>query len=137
MELSLTSLNWLAVLAGIVAGQAISTVWFAVIFKMPWAAEYGAADPRQHTSEVPGYTYAVGLACTTALVLSIAVLQRALAVETVGGALGLGLFVWIGFSAATTLPGLAFLKRWRAFLLINGSQGAMILAISLILGLWR
>lgn len=137
MPLDFTSFNWLAILASVVAGQAISTLWFTVLFGEPWAVEYGAAGRQQHTKEVPGYTYVVGLLCTTTLVLSLAALQQALSIDAVGSALGLGLFVAVGFSMATGLPGLAFLKRWRTAVLIFGSQTVMILAISVILALWR
>jgi len=54
MELTLSGINWFAVLASIAAGQVISTVWFVVLFGDPWAREYGAADKKQHTAEVPG-----------------------------------------------------------------------------------
>lgn len=137
MEFSLSSFNWPAILVSVIAGQVISTVWFTVLFGTPWAAEYGAESKQQHTSEIPGYTYGVGLLCTILLVLSIAALQQVLSITSVGSAIGLGLFIAVGFCAVTGLPGHAFLKRWRAFLLIYGSQTVMILAISVILALWQ
>lgn len=137
MELGFSEINWWAVLASVVAGQVISTVWFVVLFGDPWAKEYGAPDKKQHTAEVPGYTYGVQVACTVALVISLAVLQRAVGVASAGDAIVLGLLVSVGFCVATGLPGQAFLKRWRVFAIAFGCQVVMILGISLILGLWR
>ena len=137
MVFDFTSFNWPAVLASVVAGQLISTVWFTALFGEPWAEEYGAASRQQHTEEVPGYTYGIGLLCTIVLVMSIASLQQALSIESAGRALGLGLFLAVGLCIATGLPGQAFLKRWRVFFIAYGSQTVMILAISLILALWR
>lgn len=137
MEFHFESFNWLAIVACVIAGQIISTVWFTALFGDAWAAEYGATSKQQHTKEIPGYVYAVGLVCTTILVLSIAALQQALAVASLGSAIGLGLFVAIGFCAATGLPGQAFLKRWRVFFIAYGSQTVMILAISIILAMWK
>ena len=137
MEFGFGSFNWPAIIASVIAGQLISTIWFVVLFGEPWAAEYGAANKQQHTKEIPGYTYGVGLLCTIVLVLSIAVLQRALSIDSVGSAIGLGLFVAIGFCAATGLPGQAFLKRWRVFWIAYGSQTVMILTVSAILAMWR
>ena len=137
MELSFSEINWLAVLVSVIAGQVISTVWFTVLFGDPWAREYGAADRKQHTKEVPGYTYGVQALCTVALVISLALLQRWLGVDSIGDALMLGGFVSVGLCIATGLPGQAFLKRWRVAGLALGSQVAMILAISLILGAWQ
>ncbi len=137
MEVQLSEINWWAVLASVVAGQVISTVWFVVLFGDPWAKEYGAADKKQHTKEVPGYTYGVQLLCTVLLVLSLAVVQQWLAVDSVGEALMLAGLVIIGFTVATGLPGQAFLKRWRVAAIALGSQAAMIVGISLVLALWQ
>ena len=137
LEINFSEFNWLAIVASIVAGQIISTVWFVVLFGDPWAKEYGVSDKKEHASQIPPYTYAVGLLCTTLLVFSIAALQQWLGVDSLGGALTLGCFVAVGLAAATSLPGYAFLKRWSAFGLAIGSQVAMILGISIILALWK
>lgn len=137
MQLDLLALNWAAVAASVVAGQIISTVWFTALFGKPWAEEYGADSPQQHTKEIPKYTYGIQLLCTIVLVVSLALLQQALNIHSVGAALQLGAFVAIGFCIATGLPGQAFLLRWRVAAIAYGSQVAMILGISLILGLWQ
>jgi len=56
VELDFSQLNWLAVLARVIVCQILSTVWFVVLFGDAWAKEYGAADKKQHTAEIPGYT---------------------------------------------------------------------------------
>ena len=135
MAFDFSTLNWLAVLAGFVAGQVVSTIWFVVIFGDPWAKAYGAVDKKQHTKEVPPYTYGVGMLCTFALTVSIALLQGALSVTTIGGAIQLGVFLSVGFCIATLVPGQAFLRRWSVAVLAGGSQVAMILTISVVLAL--
>jgi len=137
MDINFSDFNWAAVVVSVIAGQIISTVWFVALFGEPWAKEYGASSKQQHTKEVPPYTYAVGALCTFVLVLSIAALQQRLGVDSAGEALELALFIAVGFSIATGLPGQAFLRRWRVAALAYGSQAAMIVAVSLILGLWR
>lgn len=137
MDLHLSELNWPAVVASIVAGQVISTLWFTVLFGDPWAKEYGAADKAQHTKEIPPWTYGLQALCTVFLVLGIAILQRAFGVDSAGDAVLSALFVAIPFAAATILPGQIFLKRYRVAAIAIGSQVAMIVGISLILGLWR
>lgn len=132
----LMDINPWAVVAGIVAAQIVSTLWFTVLFGEPWAQEYGAESRQQHTSEIPGYVYGVQLLCTVVLAVSLAVLQRMAGVDSIGGGLGVGLFVAIGFSTANMLPGQAFLKRWRAAALTAGAQASMILVISVIIAAW-
>lgn len=136
MEIEFAALNWWGVLVGVIAGQVVSTIWFVVLFGEPWAREYGASSKQEHTKEVPPYTYGVGLLCTVLLVLSLALLQKALAITTVAGALHLGIFVSVGFCIATGVPGQAFLRRWRVALIAYGSQTAMILVISTVLALF-
>lgn len=137
MESPFVDVNWLAVVASIVAGQILSTVWFVVLFGDAWAAEYGAADRAAHTKDIPGYTYAVQLACTVAMALGLAALQRWLSVDTAGEGVQLGLFVAIAFCVATGLPGQAFLKRWRVAAISLGCQSTMLVVMSLILAVWR
>ena len=137
MDFNFAEINWLAVVASVVAGQIISTVWFVALFGEPWAQEYGAESKAQHTKEVPMYTYGVQLSCTVVLVISLALLHRAVGVASVVDALQVGVFVALGFCIATGVPGQAFLKRWRVAAIAYGSQTAMILGISVILGAWR
>ncbi|MEM7156515.1 MAG: DUF1761 domain-containing protein [Myxococcota bacterium] len=133
MEIDFSQLSWVAVLVSVVVGQIVSTLWFVVLFGEPWAREYGVASSKEHTKEVPPYTYAVGIACTAALAISLAVLQGAFGVTGIGGALKLAGFVSVGLCIATGVPGQAFLRRWRVASIACGSQVAMIFAMSVVL----
>jgi len=137
MEMNFDSLNWFAILVCVVIGQAFLTVWFLALFGEPWAKAYGAADKKAHANEVPGYTYAIGLVCMILLTLGLAVLQRGLAVASLGDGLTLGLFVSVSFCIATALPGYAFLRRWSAFFLAIGAQVVLIMILSAILSVWQ
>ncbi len=137
MDMNFESLNWLAILLCVVVGQVYLTVWFVVVFGEPWAKAYGAADKKQHTAEVPTYTYAIGLACVALLSLGLAVLQATLKVQSVGDGLMSGLFVAVHFCIATAMPGYAFLRKWSAFFIAIGSQTSLILILSVILSAWR
>lgn len=136
MPLDFANLNWLAILACVVAGQIILTIWFVVLFAEPWAKAYGATSTKEHTAAVPPWTYGIGAFCVLVLSVGLSTLQRAVGVSGIGEALGLGVFVAICLSAATALPGYAFLKHWPAFLMAQGSQIVVILAASIILALW-
>lgn len=134
---AVAGLAWLPILAAVVTGQIVSTVWFVVLFGDGWAREYGAATKAEHTRQIPPYTYAVGLACTIVLTMGLAWLQARLDIGSVGDALALGALVAVVFAVAAVLPGYAFLQRWRAFGYAQGCQAAMILVISVVLGLFR
>ena len=136
MMMDFAGLNWFAVLACVVVGQIVLTVWFAVIFADPWARAYGAASKAEHTAAVPMYTYGIGLGCMILLTLGLAILQKNLGVSGIGGGLSTGLFVAVMFTVATALPGYAFLKRWSAFTLAIAAQVVVILILSVILAVW-
>ena len=139
MAIDLGSVNWLAILACVVVGQILLTIWFVPLFGDAWAKAYGGEGMtrQQHTAEVPPYTYAIGAGCVFLLSVGVALLQSALGVEDVGGALQLALFLSVMVFGAMAMPAYAFLKRWNAFWLGAGSQLVVILTVSTILALWR
>ncbi len=137
MSFAFADLNWIAIVVSIVVAQIISTLWFTVVFGEAWAKEYGSSSRQEHTKEVPGYTYAVGVISTAILVIAIALLQKALSITTLSGALSLGFVLAVGICAATMLPGQAFLRRYRVFAIAAGSQVVLILVVSMILGFWQ
>ena len=137
MDLHLSSLNWFAIGTCLVFGQVFLSVWFIVLFGNPWAKEYGVADKKQHTKEIPGYTYGIQALCTFMLILGLAMLQSTLGVNTFTDGITLGLFVALFYSIATALPGYIFLKRMNAFWMAMGSQTILILVVSIILAVWQ
>lgn len=139
MAVDLGSINWLAILACIVTGQILLSIWFIPLFGEAWAKEYGGEGTtrQQHTAEVPPYTYLIGAVCVMLLSIAVSVLQTALGVENIGGALQLAFFLATMVFIAMAMPAYAFLRRWTAFLLGAGSQVVVIFAVSIILVLWR
>lgn len=131
------ALNWPALGVCFVAGQIFLTLYFTVILGDRWAKAYGPDKTRaEHTAEVPKYTYGIGAACTAALVLTVALLQAALGVQGVGEALQLGALIAFGLVAAAMLPGYAFLRKLDGGWLAIGSQVALTVMVSGILGAW-
>ncbi|MEO0602826.1 MAG: DUF1761 domain-containing protein [Myxococcota bacterium] len=139
MAIELGAVNWLAVLACVVVGQIVLTIWFVPVFGEAWAREYGGdgTTRQQHTAEVPPYTYAIGAGCVFALSVGLSVLHDALGIDSVGGALQLAAFLSVTVFVAMAMPAYAFLRRWNAFLLGAGSQLLLITVLSVILGLWQ
>lgn len=137
MNLELSSLNWLAIGTCLLFGQAFLSVWFIVLFGTPWAKAYGVEDKKQHTKEVPGYTYAIQALCTFLLILGMAFMQSMIGIDTLQSGFLLGLYVSVFYVIATALPGYLFLKRLNAFLMAMGSQVVLILIVSTVLAIWK
>lgn len=136
MMIDFAALNWWAILLCVVVGQILLTVWFAVLVADPWAKAYGVTDKFQHTSEIPMYTYGIGLICMILLAFGLATLRNALNITGVSGGLFMGLFVSMVFCIATAVPGYAFLRRWSALVLAIFPQVIVILVLSTILSTW-
>ena len=137
MNFDLSSLNWLAIGTCLVFGQVFLSVWFIVIFGTPWAKEYGVQDKKQHSKEIPGYTYGIQALCTLLLIIGLAIMQSISGIDSWMGGLLFGLFVAVFFAIATALPGYVFLKRTNAFLMAMGSQAILIVIVSIILAVWN
>ncbi|MGE0432943.1 MAG: DUF1761 domain-containing protein [Planctomycetota bacterium] len=137
MNIDFGAINWLAIVVCVVVGQIFLTVWFVALFAKPWARAYGVDDAKQHSKEIPGYTYGIGALCVFLLSLGLAGLQQGLGVKTAVDGLVFGGYAAACLCVATALPGYAFLKRWRAGALAIGSQAALIVILSLILALWK
>ena len=137
MNLDVSSLNWLAIGTCLVFAQVFLSIWFIVLFGTPWARAYGVQDKKQHTKEIPGYTYVIQAACSLLLIIGLASLQSILGVDTLAEGVFLGLFVTVFYSLATALPGYIFQKRMKTFLMAMGSQAILIVVVSISLALWK
>ena len=73
---ALSHLNWLAVLAASVAHMVLGGIWFAALFKTPYAVALGIADRPQQT---PGALFLVGpFVCSAVNIATSALFIRAL-----------------------------------------------------------
>ena len=133
MDVSFSEINWIAVAAAVVAGQVLLTLWFTLLFGEPWARAYGAKNRADHTKEVPGSVYGIGLICMVALTLATSLLHQAAGVKGVGDGLIFGVIAAVGYGIAMVLPGYGFLRKSDAGIIAAGSQAAAILVVSLVL----
>ena len=134
MEIGFSAINWIAVIAAVIAGQVLLTLWFTLLFGEAWARAYGAEDRAAHTKAVPGSAYGIGLACMIVLVIGTALLHQAAGINSIGGGLIFGVIAALAYGLATVLPGYGFLLKADAGRIAAGSQAAAILVVSLVLG---
>ncbi len=137
MTIALTELNWLTIIAAVVLGQVILTLWFTVLLGDAWARAYGAESRAEHTKAVPGSAYGIGALCTLLMTLSIAIIQQAAGVAGFSGGLIFGIIAAVGFGFATVFPGYGFLVKQDAGAIAAGSQAAAIFCISILLAVWQ
>lgn len=134
----LTQINWLAVLAATVVFAVLGGVYFTVLVARPYAVALGNAGKELPK---PGpLTYAGPLVASLAIVITSAILLRALAVENLADGVVFGLLVGIGYLVAQTVT-IAInpnFPRPLYYSLINAPYFVVCsVAASVILTLWR
>lgn len=134
----LTEINWLAVLAATAVFAVLGGLYFTVIVAKPYAValgNVGAELPK------PGPLFIAGpMVSSLVVVITSALLLRALGAETLGEAIAFALVVSVGYLTAQTLT-IAInpnFPRPILYTLINAPYFIVCtLAASIILTLWR
>lgn len=99
--LNFTDISWIGIFAATVASFMLGGLWFSVLFGRAYTAALGRPhDP----SAKPAPLMMIGPAVWglfTAIVTSV--LMTTLGVQTIGGAVAVGMFVGLGYLAPTTI----------------------------------
>lgn len=134
----LTEINWLAVLAATVVFAVLGGLYFSVVIAKPYAIALGNVGKELPK---PGPLFIVGpLVASLAVVITSAILLRALSVEALGDGILFGLLVSVGYLVAQTFT-IAInpnFPRPLLYGLINAPYFIVCtVAASVILTLWR
>ena len=138
-----SSINWLAVLACVVASMIIGSIWFhpKTFFPVWWKA-VGKADSQEPGS---GTNMGVvwGLIVFSAFVQAVfmALLVNAMGSMSGGATLVSGamtwFFLWLGFVAPSSLTNKLFADRLKAWVLEAGNHLVTFVVMGAILGAWH
>lgn len=134
----LTELNWLAVLVSVVAWTVIGGVYFGAAIAKPYAVALGRQDAPK--TKPPAITFIGPMVTGIIMVVTTAVLIRALGIDALGDAIAYGLIVGIGYLAAMTITIAINPNFPRPLLYAAINAPGFILSsvvVSIILGLWR
>jgi len=126
------NVNTIAVIVAAVAGFAVGAVWYALLFSKPWLAAVGftEADVKQGRSALPFVFSAIAL-LIMAWVLSTIVAPA----DGIGRGILVGLILWLGFTATTTVVNYAYAARKPALMAIDvGHWLAVAVAMGAIIG---
>lgn len=134
----LPEINWLAVLAAAVASALIGGVWFGVVVAKPYLVALGR---QNEPAAKPGpLTYVGPMVAGLVIVVTSAVLLRALGVEALGDGILFGLIVGIGYllSMTFTIAINPNFPRPVFYTLLNAPSFLLSSVVaSIILTLWR
>jgi hypothetical protein len=134
----LPEINWFAVLAAAVASAVIGGVWFGVVVAKPYLVALGRQN--EPVAKPVTLTYAGPMVAGLVIVVTSAVLLRALGVESLGDGILFGLIVGIGYllSMTFTIAINPNFPRPVFYTLLNAPSFLLSsIVASIILTLWR
>jgi hypothetical protein len=134
--LDLMDINWLAVLAALVAHMVLGAAWFGA-FATPWARLAHPGKTKEQIQAGPKWIYAIaaGGGLVTAVVLAATL--EAVGATTLADALGVTLLLWAGFVLVKYATTYAFEYRsWTLMAIDVGYPLVSMLAMAAIFALW-
>jgi len=138
-----TKINWLGVVACVVASMVIGSIWFhrKTLYPMWWKA-IGKTESDEQAMRNSNMAVMWGLTILGSLVLAIFMSLMVNAMGSMTGGVTLvsgltaGFFLWLGFVAPTSLTNKVFAGQLKAWMLEAGNHLVTMLAMGAILGAW-
>jgi hypothetical protein len=132
--------NLLAIVVAAFSAFALAALWYSPwLFGRLWVKAQGFTPDRLVAMRAgAARAYGVSLACYAVMALCLAVLIDRLGIVEAPAAAKLGLLCWLGFAATLGLASNRLAGRALPIFLIDaGFQLVAIVAMSLLLALWR
>lgn len=127
--MDVSSINWLAVVLGVLASMVIGSVWFSpkTFFPIWWKA-IGKADKDDPSSSSLGMGFTWGLIVFCSFVQAVFMNLMVNAMGSISGGASLasgalaGFLFWLGFVAPSSLTNKLFADRLQAWVLEAGNH---------------
>jgi hypothetical protein len=138
-----SSINWLAVIACVVASMIIGSVWFSPkTFYPAWRQAIGKSETDVPSTTNMGMVWGLIVLASLVQAIFMSLMVTAMGSMTPGGAtLGsgamAGFFLWLGFVAPSSLTNKLFADRLKAWVLEAGNHLITFVVMGAILGAWR
>ena len=134
------SLNYLAIIAGIIINQALGAAWYGALGK-PWMAEVGLTQEDMEAMKGTArmwYPYVVAIVSALIFTLGLAVVMQGMGAEDFVDGLILGLLAAVGFIATSYATTYSFEGRSLKLFLINSGYPLISYAIiGVLLAVWQ
>ena len=137
--MNLSDVNFLAVGLATVLTFGLGALWYSpLLFAKAWMAGHGHTQADIETLQASiGPNYAISFVCWFVMAAMLAMIASHFG-DSPGTIFGVGLHMWLGFSATVGLTGNRFSNKPLSVWLIDASyQIASIAIMSVVLGMWR
>lgn len=132
-------LNYFAILVAALAAMVVGGLWYSpVLFGKRWMTLRGQDPTRMQGMSFPKKEMLIQFIASLITAYVLALFASALSMTTPAYAVLFGFWVWLGFYATTMLDPVLWEKGSWSLYILNASQRLVsILAMALIIGLWR
>jgi hypothetical protein len=132
---SFSSLNWLAVVVGVVFSNALGFLWYGPLFGKPWTARINKRPEEMQGSPT---MYLVTVVTSAIMMVVLNLLVVAMGGSTLlQGALA-GAFIWIGVGATASYVSNLFEGRPSGLWLINAGYNLVVFVVmGAVFVVWR
>jgi len=139
------SINWLAVVACVLASMIIGSVWFSPkVFYTHWRQALGQIDrndPNDQNMAPVVRIFGLTILASFVQAVFIALMVNAMGSLSGGATLGsgalTGFLLWLGFVAPSSLTNKLFADRVKAWYYEAGNHLVTFVVMGAILGAWR
>ena len=139
-NIDIGSLNYLAIIAGIIINQALGAAWYGALGK-PWMAEVGLTQEDMEAMKGTArmwYPYVVAIVSALIFTLGLAVVMQGMGAEDFVDGLILGVLAAVGFIATSYATTYSFESRSLKLFLINSGYPLISYAIiGVLLAVWQ
>lgn len=129
--------NWLAVIVGTIAHQALGALWYSLLFRSTWLQAMGM-NPEEIETQGPGGEMAFGALASFLSVLALAVIMTSSDPADLGTGIGWGALTGVAFVFASTVMNGAYEQKKPILSVLFGAYYTLGLMIAgAILGAWQ
>lgn len=135
-----SAINWLAVVACVVASMIVGSLWFnPKTFFPAWWKAIGktSKDSPGMAGGSAGMTWGLTILAALVEALFMFVIVRALGSTTLASGALTGFLVWLGFVATTSLTNKLFAGQLKAWLYEVGNHLVTMVIMGAIVGAWH
>jgi hypothetical protein len=142
-EMDFSSINWLAVIACLVASMVIGSIWFSPkTFYPAWWKAIGKSEKDDPGSQNMGMMWGLIILASFVQAVFMSLMVHAMGTMTPGGAsLGsgaiAGFILWLGFVVPSSLTNKVFAGRLQAWLYEVGNHLVTFVVMGAIVGAWH
>jgi hypothetical protein len=136
VSMTFYTLNWVAIILCSIIAMVVGALWYSnALFAKPWMKEIGKKESELGSSNAG---YIIAMVANVVMTFVLANVIHEFSPRSVLAGAGVGLLMWLGFTATTAGMNYAFSgKSFKLFSIDTGLQLVVLMINGAILAVWR